>query len=398
MTSRAERVRGCLLGGAIGDALGAPVEFDSGQSILAAHPERLRTFVSGTAGWPAGSITDDTQMTLFTIEGILRGGGTAVAEAYDRWLDTQLLPAPPASASGLAAEPWLYARRAPGNTCLSALSTARADGRIGSPAVNDSKGCGGVMRVAPYGLLDIPPRQSFDGAVEAAAYTHGHPTGQLSSGALAALLNHLTAGTPLDAALDAVLTLLATYPNHQETTAALLAARELAAEVASAAGAGHLAGLKYPAAPEEQVDDEAPIAVEQVGGAAPASAGQDAVGPGLDGAASALVGELAAGRVEELGGGWVGEEALAIGVYAALVVPGPEHVLEGLALAVSHGGDSDSTGAIAGNVLGALYGEGWLPVGLGAGVEGRGVLAGLAEGLLGVQAAPGDGAGEAAGA
>lgn len=50
--------------------------------------------------------------------------------------------------------------------------------------------------------------------------------------------------------------------------------------------------------------------------------------------------------VERLGAGWVAEEALAIGVYAALVSP---DVMSALTLAVTHSGDSDSTGAIAGN-------------------------------------------------
>ncbi len=68
------RIRGCLLGGAIGDALGGPIEFDSGSKIIAAHPDGLREFVAGGPGWPPGTITDDTQMTLFTVEGLIRAG------------------------------------------------------------------------------------------------------------------------------------------------------------------------------------------------------------------------------------------------------------------------------------------------------------------------------------
>src|SRR4051812_37834757 len=115
------RVRGCLLGGAIGDALGAPVEFESGRAIVAAHPQWLRTFVSGQAGWPSGTVTDDTQMTLFTVEGLIRARVrdqeldlAAVHHAYDRWLDTQLLAGPSGERDGwLQGEQWLYARRAP---------------------------------------------------------------------------------------------------------------------------------------------------------------------------------------------------------------------------------------------------------------------------------------------
>ncbi|MFF1820046.1 ADP-ribosylglycohydrolase family protein [Kribbella sp. NPDC058245] len=327
------RVRGSLLGGAIGDALGAPVEFEQGRAIVAAHPERLRSFVSGQAGWPPGTITDDTQMTLFTVEGLIRAGvrtergiGFTVAvvhRAYDRWLDTQLLPGPSGERDGwLQGEQWLYARRAPGNTCLSALTGSR-NTQFGLQAVNDSKGCGGVMRVAPVGLL--PERFStewvFDTAAEVAGYTHGHPTGKLASGALAALIHELCRGAELDAALDTTAALLAAREGHEETSTALAAARH---QAATAPGHG-------------------PV------------------------------------RVEELGGGWVAEEALAIGVYAALAYREPEQFLDALALAVTHSGDSDSTGSICGNILGALHGEAALPPELVFAVEGRPVILQLAD-------------------
>ena len=97
-----DRVRGCLLGGALGDALGAPVEFESIGRIRRQHgPGGLTGLVPDWRG-AVGLITDDTQMTLFTVEGLIRGGDVAaVRRAYLRWLDTQQhrspLPASPAS-------------------------------------------------------------------------------------------------------------------------------------------------------------------------------------------------------------------------------------------------------------------------------------------------------------
>uniref|UniRef100_A0A6S6M922 ADP-ribosylglycohydrolase n=1 Tax=Citrifermentans bremense TaxID=60035 RepID=A0A6S6M922_9BACT len=64
--------------------------------------------------------------------------------------------------------------------------------------------------------------------------------------------------------------------------------------------------------------------------------------------------------VEKLGGGWVGEEALAISIYCSLVAK--EDFARGVLLAVNHSGDSDSTGAITGNILGALLGSQQLPL------------------------------------
>lgn len=86
--------------------------------------------------------------------------------------------------------------------------------------------------------------------------------------------------------------------------------------------------------------------------------------------------------VEALGGGWIAEEALAIAIHVALVHPGPDEILEALALAVTHSGDSDSTGAICGNILGALHGETALPPELVVDLEGRGTLHLLADDLV----------------
>lgn len=69
-------------------------------------------------------------------------------------------------------------------------------------------------------------------------------------------------------------------------------------------------------------------------------------------------GKPTAEKLTALGAGWVAEEALAIGVYAALAAG---TFREGVLLAVNHGGDSDSTGSIAGNILGAALGRGAIP-------------------------------------
>ncbi|MGK0721011.1 ADP-ribosylglycohydrolase family protein [Leucobacter sp. W1478] len=338
------RVRGCLLGGAIGDALGGPVEFWNTQRILEVCGEKgvtefLPEIVDGEARH--GLITDDTQMTLFTVEGLIRAGvrtdrgiGLTVAvthHAYDRWLDTQLMREPDGSKDGwLIDEKWLYARRAPGNTCMSALMDARGGERripqYGGPADNDSKGCGGVMRSAPFGLL--PPRSDealgwqFDSAALATSFTHGHPTAQLASGALAVLLGAIILGQELGEAADKMMQHLQSREHHEETTRVLQKA---------------IAEAKEPPS----------IAV-----------------------------------VESLGGGWVADEALAIAVYAALQYPEPENILKALSLAVTHSGDSDSTGAICGNILGALHGEAALPPQLVFEVEGRGTILQLADDLV----------------
>ena len=119
-----DRIRGCLIGGAVGDALGAPVEFMSLREITALVGERgvrdyLPVSFDGISG--TGLITDDTQMTLFTVEGLIRlearatvkgiGPATAVLQrAYWRWFDTQVNPGPidGVDDGGLIREQWLY--------------------------------------------------------------------------------------------------------------------------------------------------------------------------------------------------------------------------------------------------------------------------------------------------
>ncbi|MEV4613881.1 ADP-ribosylglycohydrolase family protein [Kitasatospora sp. NPDC049258] len=326
------RVRGCLLGGAIGDALGAGIEFESLEKILAAHgPKGVTGYVP--AYGRRGAVTDDTQMTLYTVDGLIRahvsrdGGNwhppTDVHRAYLRWAATQRDWGPDerrADLGWLGREEWLYAQRAPGQSCLSGLSGPDADrlGTVDEPRNPHSKGCGTVMRAAPFGLLTAwEPALVFQLAVECSVLTHGHPTGYLAAGAFAVIVHAVARGGTLEEGVHLALALLSERPRHEEATAALRAAL-------------------------------------------------DAVRAGVP----------SQERVEALGEGWVAEEALAIGLYCALVA---EDVRSGLLLAVNHSGDSDSTGSICGNLLGALHGETALPPDLVAGLEGRGAILELAD-------------------
>src|SRR5436305_14060023 len=124
-----ERYQGCLLGGAVGDALGASVEFMSLGEIRARFgADGIRDYAP--AYGRLGAITDDTQMTLFTAEGLLRAHNrgrekgiwhppSIVHHAYLRWLHTQgmptAFPGPTKHDGWLVTVPALHSRRAPGN-------------------------------------------------------------------------------------------------------------------------------------------------------------------------------------------------------------------------------------------------------------------------------------------
>ena len=310
-----EKIRGCLLGGAVGDALGAPVEFDSLEAIRQEHgPQGLLDYAP--AYGRLGAITDDTQMSLFTLEGLIRarvreatkGVSNAVSvvhHSYLRWLLTQ--HEPPAQGLKIGTDGWLFAveglhyRRAPGVTCIAALraSTGFGDPRI---AANNSKGCGGVMRVAPVGLIQgqLGSYQDvFALGADVAALTHGHPSGYLAAGYFALLIAALTRGKKLERAIEIADRELANRPGSQEVARSIRAARQLAARGAPS--------------PED---------------------------------------------LQTLGAGWVAEEALAIAVCCALTTDSFSH---GVRMSVNHSGDSDSTGAMAGNLLGVMMGTDAIP-------------------------------------
>ena len=316
------RFCGCMLGGAVGDALGAPVEFLDLDEIIRAFGEGgIRDYAP--AYGKLGAITDDTQMTLFTAEALLSAHVASAqqghepdffragAAAYARWLMTQensrLISSGNAKSSWLLQQKKLFSRRAPGTTCLSALQTSR--GKV-TRAMNDSKGCGGVMRIAPVGMYFACSLSSernsarvlsdiFATGCDLASFTHGHPSGCLSAGALAVTVSLILVGNSLADAIQSAKEELRKHPSHKETLAAMEKAEALAK-----------------CRPRDR---------------------------------SAL---------RELGKGFVAEEALAIGLYCAL---GAKDFEEGIILAVNHSGDSDSTGTITGNLLGAAAGVEAIP-------------------------------------
>ena len=325
-----ENIRGkitaCLLGGALGDALGYEVEFNSWPAIQGRFGKtgiRQPALYMGRA-----RISDDTQMTLFTAEGLclahergedpLRG----IYEAYLCWLQTQGIPAQSrwSELSVLLPDPDMNHPRAPGNTCLSALRSGNM-GTLERP-VNHSKGCGGVMRTAPCGLMRRGGRRGEPfgdplllGA-GAAALTHGHPLGWIPAGMLSDMVDRC---------------LYEDYASLRALTEDSLAATVRAFSAWDEIG-GFEALIRRAMALAEQPEESARETVS------------------VDEAA-----------IRSLGGGWVGDEALAIAIYAAL--RHETDLKSALIASVNHGGDSDSTGAVCGNILGAWLGREAIPSG-----------------------------------
>lgn len=299
--------------GAYGDAFGYTVEFMSESDIVGRF---------GGKGFRAPMLadgvmrfSDDTQMSLVAANAIifrqtrwsLRGIAPMPLDiayrGYREWASRQYGSYDPDSVHQshlwILKVPEISIPRAPGNTCMDRLLNHPEPGTVENRA-NDSKGCGGVMRVAPYGLV-FPIDAAVRFAIDDAASTHGHELGWLSAGAFAGIISCIMEDKGLKDSIREAVSFMDSHYGQYSYWGQL---KELLLSTISAAE-------------ESKQKDEFDIT--------------------------------------RFGQGWVAEEALAMALYACLSFGDDVHKV--LRFAVNHGGDSDSVASIAGNICGALYGS-----------------------------------------
>jgi ADP-ribosylglycohydrolase len=325
----ADSIRGSLMAGAVGDALGYEVEFMSRHAILSRFGEQgITKFALDNKG--KALISDDTQMTLFTANGMLMGltrgymrgiGGRPekyVDGAYLDWFYTQTVRKKEILINDfhytwLRDLPEMAQRRAPGNTCLQACESMFR----GEHVHNNSKGCGGIMRVAPMALLDASYASRDENTYslvelaeaggEIAECTHKHPLAFLPASLLTILLYKVVpmaveqVQEDIDRIVNETLDILdLIYIDKYESEKQYL--RELSEKAIRLA--------------HSDISD--------------------------------------ADAIRELGEGWVAEETWAIALYCA--IRHINSVEDAIISSVNHNGDSDSTGSVCGNIMGAIYG------------------------------------------
>jgi len=319
-----DKIRGSLLGGAIGDALGYPVEFMNRLSILKKFGEDgITCFCIGEQG--KAVISDDTQMTLFTANGllfgitrwrtygILAGLDCYVKEAYKEWYQTQTgkVDYQKHQTCWIRDIKRLNVQRAPGNTCISALADP--------DATNNSKGCGGIMRVAPVAMVIASEicigHDSWEEnyiqklASECAAITHKHPMGYICAAVFADILFQIFMCKD-----SMTKELLIRFIEMADTRAHNTFTKEKEIEECRNLRCQINNAIRL---------SESPIPDHEA--------------------------------IRQLGEGWTGDEALAIALFCTLRHIDNFHAA--LVAAVNHDGDSDSTGAICGNLMGAIVGS-----------------------------------------
>lgn len=296
---------GCLIGGACGDALGYEVEFDKLKGIKKKFGAQGITNFCLHDG--KAMISDDTQMTLFTAAGLIADKRKdtclqSIWAAYKDWYFTQVPAFGYKPQTELYSRKELHFRRAPGHTCLTSLRLSKKGGSIES-TINMSKGCGGIMRVAPIGLVDMPDEPYTNGILgaEAAALTHGHPLGYIPAGCMADIIHRIIYGEEK--------TLMMHISDSVSATVGAFKDIPLIKDF-------HDLMMKAIFLSESDVDDMEAI--------------------------------------RQLGEGWVADETLAIAIYSCLKYW--DDFKKAIICAVNHDGDSDSTGSVAGNILGSYLG------------------------------------------
>ena len=316
-----DKCRGSLVGGAIGDALGYDVEFMSLASIIKRFGEKgITRYVTHNG---IAEFSDDTQMTIFTAEGLMNGiidtkAGKPeeilpyIEKAYLAWYKTQTEMPHVIDGSWLSNVKTLWSRRAPGNTCMGALENISR----GKEFKNNSKGCGGVMRVAPIGIFNAahPHIYKYEDTAHLAGWvaeiTHHHIASTFASALMATTVENCIQDEKVDRTIfgwivDGGLSLMNQYfSGHEDDLREFITLMKRAMELG-----------------KSEVSE------------------QDAI--------------------RQLGEGWIGDEALAIAVFS--VMRHIDNFEDCIVCAVNHDGDSDSTGAIAGNIIGAILGYSAIP-------------------------------------
>ncbi len=195
----ADRALAAFLGLAIGDALGATVEFMTSREITAEYGV-LRDIVGG--GWlhlKAGAVTDDTAMSLALGRSLVREGAldlVDLCEEFAAWLRS----GPPDV----------------GNTCRRGIRRYIQRGIVTGPPNDGDAGNGAVMRVLPVAIASYgDPTRARRWAVEQGHVTHNHPLSDAACDTLAGMLAALISGGGRATATRLADSLVSRYPTFR---------------------------------------------------------------------------------------------------------------------------------------------------------------------------------------
>lgn len=190
-----DRALGAYLGFAVGDALGATVEFMTPSEIAKEHGVHARMIGGGWLKLKPGQVTDDTDMMLAVGQSILDCGGwdaRSVCDAFAAWL-----------------------KRGPvdvGNTVRRGIRRYIVDGTTAGPYHDGDAGNGALMRNLPVALATLNDPAAFDHwTIEQCHITHNHPLSDDSTLAFGRMVKALVLGGGVIAAREEAKALVAKH-------------------------------------------------------------------------------------------------------------------------------------------------------------------------------------------
>lgn len=176
------RALGAYLGFAVGDALGATVEFMTPREISARYGVHHDIIGGGWLKLKAGQVTDDTQMALALGQSIVADGGFSAqaAQAFAAWLKSKPVDV--------------------GTTCRRGIHRFITDGGLGAPPNEGDAGNGACMRILPVALATLDNDRTFaDWTIAQCLLTHNHPLSDAASLALGRMMQYLVLGRGIKA-------------------------------------------------------------------------------------------------------------------------------------------------------------------------------------------------------
>lgn len=190
-----ERALGAYLGFAVGDALGATVEFMTRGEIQAQYGTHRKMIGGGWLHLAAGQVTDDTEMALALGRSLVRRGGfeiTDVCEEFAAWLRTGPVDV--------------------GNTCRRGIRRFMTHGTVEGPACDGDGGNGAAMRILPLALATWNRPGDFEAqALAQARITHHHPLSDDATIAFGRMVHGLLHGGGIKGAREVANALVARH-------------------------------------------------------------------------------------------------------------------------------------------------------------------------------------------
>ena len=170
-----DRALGSFLGLAIGDALGATVEFMTAGEIACQYKVHNQIIGGGWLRLKAGRVTDDTEMALALGSALIASGGwnlRAIAEAFAHWMKSKPIDI--------------------GNTCRRGICRYLADGSLCAPPAEEDGGTGAAMRNLATVLASLESDELvIRRSIEQGHLTHNHPKSDAATATIARMTRRL---------------------------------------------------------------------------------------------------------------------------------------------------------------------------------------------------------------